>query len=84
MTWRERIDTAKQTGRFTEEDMAMAGSWCQCAVGEWAATKHYGDAEDLSLQYLGMDFWWYVRDHRVEEAEGIYERIRQIPVKRSI
>lgn len=33
-TWAERIQDAKERGKFTELEIRMASSWAQCAVSE--------------------------------------------------
>lgn len=34
MTWRERIQAARERGKFTKDDVDDAACWCTCAVGE--------------------------------------------------
>ena len=34
MSWRERIQAARERGRFTADDENDAASWLTCAVGE--------------------------------------------------
>ena len=34
MTWRERVQAARERGGFLPEDRVAAGEWLTCAVGE--------------------------------------------------
>ncbi len=47
MTWRERIQAARERGTFTREDCALAGDGNTCAVGE----AHLAHGGRRSLAY---------------------------------
>ena len=64
MTWRERIQAARERGGFTQDDVWAADHWGTCAVGEQRAamplvvqykwiTDNYEVPKDRALRRLG-------------------------------
>lgn|GEM_PF-7116915 len=73
MTWKDRIEAAKDNGSFSDEDKALARSWETCAVGEnLPAVKVSSD-----VKRLGEDFNGAVQQDDVRQAEHICDRIVQ-------
>lgn len=86
-TWEERIARAQESGRFTNEDIALAKDWNQCAVGEFrkhvlqvAEIRHADGQNGLAdpvMEELGLNFFLYVRTDRVAHAARCFEAMRQ-------
>jgi hypothetical protein len=85
--WERAIAAAKETGKFTGDDIFAACSWSSCAVGEFnellgGVLLHYDPSgmilgpDDTYLNELGISFTYAVEEHRVDEAAEIYEEIR--------
>lgn len=84
MTWRQRIDTANLSGKFTDQDRVFAVRFETCAVEE-AYPGHStanGSHEDPTMNGLGYEFYYSVRDNDISEAErvyaAIYERAKEL------
>ena len=61
VTWWDRIDAARILGRFTSEDVRLAGEWVTCACGE----------QDLRLRHAYFEFPW---DDRLAELGEKFAR----------
>jgi len=97
MTWRERIAEARERGKFTTEDRALAGEWATCAVGEQAVRAGHEtitarvDFAALMARPLmtwddcdGQRFFEAVMAHAVNEADRLLDAIedRALQLKR--
>ena len=78
MNWKERLERARETREFTKEDIALAGDWPTCAVGEAAEEPlgHTGPADGF-LQVAGLDFYHHLAVHRIEPAISVFNTINK-------
>ena len=97
MSWRERIQAARERGEFTYEDRMRAVSCSTCAVGEAArdigidhnafvAVRFVTDSPNaLSIaRHLSVGFTMAVINRRFDEAERLLDEIedRALAIKR--
>ena len=82
LNWEKRIEMAKKNGYFTADDRIKARYWNTCAVGEQFNLE---DIEYFNNEYyynevnqLGIDFWIFVKNNEVLEAEKCFIRIKKI------
>lgn len=97
LTWRERIQAARERGEFLPEDYGASSCFATCAVGE-----HHAKAPDVvvyviavdgmeawpqdkPLNGLGYDFMDAVRGHEFARADSILDAIedRVLALKRA-
>jgi hypothetical protein len=95
MTWRERIQAARERGGFTREDRHDANKWCACAVGEQRRVmpgvipveepKWIGQPVDWSLYDAGNEFDDAVSRNDFALAEHLLDLIedRALALKRA-
>ncbi len=82
LNWEKRIEMAKKNGYFTDDDKNKARYWSTCAVGEqfniedieYITNEYYGN----EIEQLGIDFWIFVKNDEVLEAEKCFIRIKKI------
>ncbi len=98
MTWRERIQAARESGRFTEYDKDLASNWNTCAVGEQREampsvvlkfTELGTMPQDNELYNLGggpNGFYTAVLENNINLAESLLDRIedRVLAMKRAL
>ena len=93
MTWRERIQAARERGRFTPYDRDDASEYCSCAVGE--TVEKYGVSRGgfvcdkgslFSAQAVGVRFYRAVKANSFDEAEALLDAIedRGVELKREM
>jgi len=78
MSWPERIATARLTGGFSLEDLALAETWSACACGEQDALipRHpSGIPKDDKLSLLGLYFLRAVTYDEIDRAAQLMEQI---------
>ena len=68
MNWQERINRAKDSGQFTQEDNYLASSFDTCAVGEQSG--------EFALIRLGLDFLDAVHADDAYHAQEVYDSIQ--------
>lgn len=88
MTWRERIQAARERGEFTLEDFEDAtGSWLTCAVGEQHALMPeivlYGQPSvlgpwDTKIRALGNTFTGFGRAVTLDDVARAEELLDAI------
>ena len=81
MTWKDRIEQATITGKFTLEDMNMAREWSTCAVSELHGVEYHdtnGAPVDLPLGQIGLAFMRAVISQDVSEAYECYNQISRL------
>ena len=86
LNWEKRIEMAKKNGYFTDDDKNKARDWSTCAVGEqfniedieYITNEYYGN----EIEQLGVDFWIFVKNDQLSEAENCFKKIKKI--KKSI
>jgi len=86
--WRNRINKAKKTGKFTYKDRIDAGNWLVCACGERSMLdecidrKKYEEFEDSALiekaDVLGQVFSDHVDVNDFEKAQKTLEKIENM------
>ena len=82
LNWGKRIEMAKKRGFFSYDDKEKARKWTTCAVGEqfniedidYIINEHSGN----KIEQLGIDFWIFVKNDEVLEAEKCFIRIKKI------
>ena len=85
-TWRERVNAAIETGRFTPSDNYAVRSWHSCAVGERGhipiGRVNMEDFEDWPLACrLGGEFAIAVLHNEMEDASGLLTCIEALKLK---
>lgn len=85
MKWNARLNRAEKTGKFTDEDITLAGSWLTCAVGERAETL---DRDPIGIttaavDKAGVEFCFHVSNNDVKKARNSYNRIQQWGARRT-
>ncbi len=76
MKWATRIKKAKVRGYFTDEDVKLAASFDNCAVGEKLFLENLEKQYNPFLDRIGMEFWVSVIDQEVEHAELVFKMIK--------
>lgn len=87
--WLDRIEAAKRRGFFEHDEITLAASWNSCAVAERFNLQRFETSQEaheaiyemenwLTVDSLGMDFYYAVRDDSVEDAEEIYKKIQAL------
>ena len=75
MNWKDRIERAKDTGRFTVDDLSCAFNWSSCAVGE--IIDPYKRLTNKQIQ-LGFKFFTNILDNDIPQAEKTYKEIQRL------
>lgn len=78
MRWEERIERARVSGSFTEQDREDAAVWVTCACGEQTSLirrRATGEPLDVTLAMLGCDFSNAVASNSLDRAERILRSI---------
>jgi len=89
--WQERITEAKKLGHFSDEDKSKVGNWKSCAIGEKYDLMPFGRFKARRIVEkqlagtpatdLGLEFYFYVMEDNVSEAENILTQISKLPPK---
>jgi hypothetical protein len=91
LSWKVRLQRAKEKGYFTRSAKKASGCWPTCAVGEklpvlgvkdtyaFDVFKGLGEAGDR-LDKLGMKFYYYIQTDNVKRAIRIYKEIQEVDV----
>ena len=84
MSWKNKIEQAKIHGKFDTIAKYKAHFWQTCAVGEALNLSPYDDDEafdkvkDAGLLETGELFMRAVQEHRIKEAERLYQKIQEV------
>ena len=78
LSWAVRLARAKQRGKFSAEDLALARDWATCLIGERHGFKEMGTLLPDEFA-LGGRFPGAVWDQDIPEAERIYALVQALP-----
>ncbi len=80
MTWKAKIENAKEKGYFTKIDKDDAKMWPFCAVGEKCKITLSDTSVDLpeKIHDLGITFCQAVLMDDIKSAERLYKRIQRV------
>ena len=81
MNWQERINRARETGEFTEEEVdELANVYDKCAVAEFNGSVG-SHAKTATLSDLGMEFWRALSSNDFDEAQDWHDAIKRECIK---
>lgn len=85
LSWAVRLERAEKRGKFTQQEIDLAGDWTKCAVGErhnFPKESAYADDflyESTQEGRLGIEFMYAVQNGNIPKAKRIYAGIQALP-----
>jgi len=91
LNWKQRIARAKKTGKFTDEDCRLIGSFGTCFVGEAfdynhmiGMMSHLVDVQGINrrkankIYELGCVSETFVQNGDIKQAQQVYNKIQKL------